>query len=770
MKKQQYTLPIEIEKNIKISSPMNTAVGVSAVKSSFVQGYGQMDWIRCSKAFLNLNQTKGFDCPSCAWPDPQPGQRSGVAEYCENGAKAVAEEATEARVTPAFFERYSIAEMSTWSERKLGKAGRITEPMMLREGASHYQPISWETAFEYIAKTLNQLDSPDEAVFYTSGRTSNEAAFLYQLFVRQYGTNNLPDCSNMCHESTGKGLSQTIGIGKGTVKLEDFYVADLVIVIGQNPGTNHPRMLSALQKVKRNGGQIITINPLEETAFKKFKNPQEIRGWLGNGTQISDLHLSVQINGDLALLKAIMVVLLEMEEATPKSVFNWDFIDKNTDGITALIEDLKKQDLAHLSAACGISLIDIRKAATLIKENKKMIICWAMGITQHENGVDNVKEIVNLLLLRGSIGIAGAGACPVRGHSNVQGDRTMGIWEHLPLTLKEKLEATFDFEAPSKVGYNAVTAIQAMHDNKVGVFFSMGGNLLLAAPDTEYTARGMRNCELTVMVSTKLNRNHLVTGKTAIILPCLGRTERDIQGTGRQFVSVENSMGIVHKSEGVLPPASEHLLSEPMIVARLADATLNSKTKVDWLVLADNYDLIRDKVEACIAGFENYNERIRRAGGFYLPNGPRERIFTTENGKAHFTVNATPNNSLKKNEFLMTTLRSHDQFNTTIYGDDDRYRGISNGRRIVLMNIQDIEDLNLEVGLYVDLVGYFGGEERIAPHFRIVSYKIPRKNIATYFPEANILVPIGKYDRESYTPASKSVIVNVRRSDWELKS
>ncbi|MEM1124523.1 MAG: FdhF/YdeP family oxidoreductase, partial [Bacteroidota bacterium] len=589
------------ERDIKIEKPMDTAVGVRAVASSFANGFGQMDWLKCSKALLNLNQVKGFDCPSCAWPDPQPNDRSSIAEYCENGAKAVAEEATESRVTPDFFAEYSIEQMNTWSERKLGKTGRITHPMILRKGATHYEPISWEDAFEHIANHLNRLNSPNEAIFYTSGRTSNEAAFLYQLFVRQFGTNNLPDCSNMCHEATGVGLSKTIGIGKGTVKLEDFYVADLIMVIGQNPGTNHPRMLSALQKAKRRGAKIITVNPLEETAFKKFKNPQEVSGWIGSGTQISDLFLQVKVKGDMALLKAIMCVLLEMEEAQPGSVFDQDFINQQTEGFDGLVTDLKTQDAWILADQCGIPMAEIETAAELIRDNKRMIICWAMGITQHENGVDNVQEIVNLLLLRGSIGVPGAGACPVRGHSNVQGDRTMGIWEHLKPALKTSLRKEFQFDPPEASGYNAVQSIQAMHDGKVKVFFSMGGNLLLAAPDTEYVARGMRNCDLTVMVSTKPNRNHLVTGKEAIILPCLGRTEADKQLSGNQFVTVENSMGVVHKSEGVLPPASPHLLSEPMIVAQLAKATLGKKSKVRWIQLANNYDLIRDKIEACIS-------------------------------------------------------------------------------------------------------------------------------------------------------------------------
>ena len=753
---KKYTIPIDKEKNIKITQPAKVAAGITAVSNALKDAAGQMGMVRCNKTLLNLNQTKGFDCPSCAWPDPKPGERSGIAEYCENGARAVAEEATTARANPAFFAKHSIEEMMGWTERKLGKSGRITHPMILKEGATHYEPIAWEDAFKTIATHLSLLDSPDEAIFYTSGRTSNEAAFLYQLFVRQFGTNNLPDCSNMCHESTGMGLSQTIGIGKGTVKLEDFYVADIILVIGQNPGTNHPRMLSALQKAKRAGAKVVSINPLAETGLKHFKNPQEMRGWIGNPTPIADVFLQVSINGDLALLKAITKILVELD-AVDK-----EFVEQYTTGYEALLKDLEQYKLTDLSKACGISLEQIRETATLIASRKKMIICWAMGITQHENGVDNVKEIVNLLLIRGSIGIPGAGACPVRGHSNVQGDRTVGIWEHLKPAFKEKLEKRFDFEAPSKTGYNSVQALQAMHDKKATVFFSMGGNLLLAAPDTEYTAQGMRNCDLTVMVSTKPNRNHLVTGKTAIILPCRGRTEIDEQASGKQFVSVENSMGIVHKSQGMLSPASEHLLSEPDIVARLAIATLGKDTQVAWEKMVSNYDHIRDAIEVCIPGFDNYNERVRREGGFYLPNGPRERKFTTAENKAHFSITKVPIHSLQEGQYLMTTIRSHDQFNTTIYDNNDRYRGIHNGRRIVMMNVEDMQQANFQKGDYVDLFSHFKGEERVAPNFLVVPYDIPRNCVATYFPEANVLVPVGQF-AESYTPASKSVVISMRK-------
>ena len=753
---KKYTIPTDKDKNVKLTQPAKVAAGITAVSNALKDAASQMGMVRCNKTLLNLNQTKGFDCPSCAWPDPKPGERSGIAEYCENGARAVAEEATTARANPAFFAKHSIEEMMGWTERKLGKNGRITHPMILKEGATHYEPIAWEDAFKTIATHLSLLDSPDEAIFYTSGRTSNEAAFLYQLFVRQFGTNNLPDCSNMCHESTGMGLSQTIGIGKGTVKLEDFYVADIILVIGQNPGTNHPRMLSALQKAKRAGAKVVSINPLAETGLKNFKNPQEMRGWIGNPTPIADVFLQVSINGDLALLKAITKVLVELD-AVDK-----DFVEQYTTGYEALLKDLQQYKLEALSKACGISLEQIRETATLIASRKKMIICWAMGITQHENGVDNIREIVNLLLIRGSIGIPGAGACPVRGHSNVQGDRTVGIWEHLKPAFKEKLEKHFDFEAPSKTGYNSVQALQAMHDKKAKVFFSMGGNLLLAAPDTEYTAQGMRNCDLTVMVSTKPNRNHLVTGKTAIILPCRGRTEIDEQASGKQFVSVENSMGIVHKSEGMLSPASEHLLSEPDIVARLAIATLGKDTQVEWEKMASNYDHIRDAIEACIPGFDNYNERVRREGGFYLPNGPRERKFTTAGNKAHFSITKVPIHSLQEGQYLMTTIRSHDQFNTTIYDNNDRYRGIHNGRRIVMMNTEDMQQANFQKGDYVDLYSHFKGEERVAPNFLIVPYDIPKNCVATYFPEANVLVPVGQF-AESYTPASKSVVISMKK-------
>jgi len=761
MKKISPTPPIEKEE-IKIGNPKTTAAGIPAVASSIKHVLNEMTVSNCVKTLFSVNQMDGFDCPGCAWPDPSD-HRSGIGEYCENGAKAIAEEATSKRVTPNFFKKNSVAELSQWSDFQLGKSGRLTHPMILKSGATHYETISWEEAFIHIGNELKQLNSPNDAIFYTSGRTSNEAAFLYQLFVREYGTNNLPDCSNMCHESSGVALSDTVGIGKGSVRLEDFYITDLIIVMGQNPGTNHPRMLSALQKAKQNGAKIITINPLPETGLIKFKNPQNISGWIGSGTSLSDLFLQVKINGDVALIKAIMKLLLEKEEENPGAIFDQDFIKQHTHGFQEFISDLKNANIEHLAKDCGITVSQIKQATQMVLDNKKIIICWAMGLTQHENGVNNIQEVVNLLLLKGSIGKPGAGTCPVRGHSNVQGDRTMGIWEKPKPAFLDSLKANFNFEPPRDHGYNTVEAIKAMAEGKAKVFFAMGGNFLSATPDTEYTAKALQNCDLTIQVSTKLNRSHLITGKTAIILPCLGRTELDVQKNGKQFVSVENSMGIVHASRGKIKPASEHLLSEPDIVCRLAMATLeNSET--NWKGFVENYDLIRDAIQQTIPGFENYNERVRSDGGFYLPNAARDGQFKTSSGKANFTINPVPKHQLKDDEYHMMTIRTHDQFNTTIYGLDDRYRGIYNGRRVIMMNAQDISDADLKQGDYIDLYNHHDGVERIAPHFMVIPYSIPRKCVATYFPEANVLVPINQFAKKSHTPASKQVVITFKRS------
>ena len=754
-------LPPEDLSDFKIKKPKKKAAGLPAVVSTIKQASNETGLIRGLKILNKVNQHDGFDCPGCAWPDPSD-KRSRLGEYCENGAKAVAEEATLQRVTPAFFAQHSVYDLSLQSDYWLGKQGRLTHPMLLEEGASHYKPISWDDAFEMIASELNALDNPDEAIFYTSGRTSNEAAFLFQLFGRQFGTNNFPDCSNMCHESSGTGLSEVIGIGKGTVKLEDFYLADAIMVIGQNPGTNHPRMLSALQKAKRNGCEIIHVNPLPETGLQKFKHPQEVLQWVSTGTKLADQFLQVRINGDVALLKGIMKAMLEKEDAQPGSVLNTEFIAEKTQDIEAFLDDLRQESWPVIVEQSGVEPSKIEKTAQTFIQSDKTIVCWAMGLTQHKNAVANIQSCANLVLMRGSIGKPGAGLCPVRGHSNVQGDRTVGITSRPKARFLDALAQNFDFEPPRAHGLDTVDAIEAMHQGKAQVFFALGGNFLSASPDTSYTADALRQCELTVQVSTKLNRSHLITGKKAIILPCLGRTETDVQDGRPQFVTVENSMGLVHKSEGKLEPASEHLLSEPAIVCNLAIATLKERSSLDWEAMMKNYDAIRTAIAATIPGFESYNTRVRQPNGFYLPNGPREGVFTTPSGKAHFTVHSIPKHDLDDDQYLMMTIRSHDQFNTTIYGLDDRYRGIIGERRVVMMNPQDMKAEGFSQKDIVDLTSHFNNEERIARSFYVVPFSIPRRCVATYFPEANVLVPVGLTAEKSNTPVSKSVVISIK--------
>ncbi len=750
--------PEELSK-MKLSKPPKNSVGMPAILSSVKQMRQYMNPKDALNLSLKMNQKDGFDCPGCAWPDPDD-DRSSLGEYCENGIKAIAEEATKKSLSVDFFKQNSIQSLSNKSDFELGKLGRLTEPMVLRENSDHYESIEWEEAFKLIANELNGLNSPDDAIFYTSGRTSNEAAYLYQLFVRAFGTNNLPDCSNMCHESSGVALSQTLGIGKGSVTLEDLHKAELIIVMGQNPGTNHPRMLSALEKCKGNGGKIITVNPLPEAGLMNYTNPQSPLKMLTNGVSLTDLFLPVKVNGDVAFLKAVMRLLLDKEETNPGKIFDHNFIKTFTEGYQTFINDLKKYSFEECVKESGIPKEDIIQATEMITDSKKIIICWAMGITQHENGVENIKEIVNLLLLKGAVGKPGAGTCPVRGHSNVQGDRTMGIWEAPKKAFLDNLEKVHKIKAPREHGLATVPAINAMHKDKGKIFFAMGGNFIGATPDTAFTAKAIQNCNLTVQVSTKLNRSHLITGKKALILPCLGRTDKDFQDSGEQFVSCENSMGVVQSSKGILNPPSKKLKSEVKIIADLASATLPT-SPIDWQKLAANYDLIRDAIEQVIPGFDNYNERVRKPGGFYLPNGARERKFNTKNGKANFSVNTIPKNELADEEFVMMTVRSHDQFNTTIYGMDDRYRGIKNERRVVMMNKEDIKELGLKAHSVVDLTSEFNGVKRFAKTFVIVPYPIPRRNIATYFPEANPLVPIDSFAKGSMTPCSKFVRVKV---------
>lgn len=755
--------PPETEDHLEVGPPKDKSAGLPAIRSSFAHmrehGHSMPSAMRI---LARMNQKDGFDCPGCAWPDPD--DRSALAEFCENGAKAAAWETTTRRLDWRFFQRYSIDELARRSDHWLGQQGRLTVPLMLRPGSRFYEPIDYDEAFERIATALGALDSPNEALFYTSGRTSNEAAFLYQLFVRAFGTNNLPDCSNMCHESSGVGLGETVGIGKGSVTLEDIHEADTIIIMGQNPGTNHPRMLTALQKAKENGARIIAVNPLPEAGLMRFSNPQRPMQILGASTEIADLFLQVQINGDVALLKALMCLLLEAEAQKPGEVLDDDFIEQHTEGFETLRAHLAEQSLDALIASCGISREQLDQAVEIILRSRKTIVCWAMGLTQHKNGVGNVREIVNFLLMRGSIGKPGAGTCPVRGHSNVQGDRTMGIHDRPPKALLDRIQEVFGFEPPRDHGFNTVEAIHAMLEGRAKVFFAMGGNFLQATPDTEQSAKALQNCEMLVHVSTKLNRGHLIHGKWSIILPCLARSEADTQAYGAQFVTVENSMGVVHSSQGSLKPAHPELFSEPAIVARLAEKVLGPEVPVGWCWLVEDYDRIRNLIDKTIPGFEDFNTRVREPGGFHLYNGARERKFNTKSGKAHFTVNDAPDLTIPDGAFRMMTVRSHDQYNTTVYGEDDRYRGIKGGRRVVFMNEDDMREAEIAHQSLVDLENDFGGQRRVAQRFTAVAYPIPRRCVGTYFPEANVLVPLDNFAEGSFTPASKDVIVRITPS------
>lgn len=747
---------------LKLGKLKHAAAGTQAVIVSAEHVFSEMNALRGMKALLRLNQKGGYDCPSCAWPDPDD-HRSPIAEYCENGAKAVAEEATTKRLTASFFAQHSVEELSRLNDYEIGKKGRIAEPLYLPAGATHYQPLSWEEAFTKISYHLKSLASPDEAVFYTSGRTSNEAAFLYQLFARQYGTNNLPDCSNMCHESSGVALNESLGIGKGSVTLDDFYKAEVIMILGQNPGTNHPRMLTALQKAKENGAKIISINPLPETGLMGFNNPQTVKGILGIKSRLTDLFLQVKINGDIALIKALIKILLDEEAKHPGTVFDNDFIRDHVKGYEEYVNHLKKYHLSDLMACCGIPEKQLKETADILRNSKRIIACWAMGLTQHKNAVNTIRELVNLLLLKGSIGKPGSGTCPVRGHSNVQGDRTMGIYEKPSEKFLDSIKNVFGFEPPRKHGYDTVDCIHAMYSGKAKVFIAMGGNFLSATPDTLYTADALRKCSLTVQISTKLNRSHLVHGREAIILPTYGRSDSDMLNGEQQFVSCENSMGVVQLSRGNLKPVSEYLLSEPVIVCRMGKALFGDASPVNWDSFLQHYDHIRVAIEKTIPGFENYNEKVRKLGGFYLPNSSREGKFNTLSGKAELGIAELEPVALKPGELLMMTIRSHDQFNTTIYGLNDRYRGVYNERRVIFLNEKDAASLGFKQGDVVDLFSNASGRERVAHKFIVIPYSIPEQCAATYFPEANVLVPVESVADKSNTPVSKSVVIHLRR-------
>ncbi|GLZ16159.1 formate dehydrogenase [Actinomadura sp. NBRC 104425] len=747
------------DSGLEVSKPKTWAAGVPGVATALRHSWEQMGARRSALTLLRVNQKQGFDCPGCAWPE---GEHRHVAEFCENGAKAVAEEATARRVTREFFARHTVAELAERSDHWLGQQGRLTEPMLRRAGCDHYEPVSWEEAFALLARELNALSSPDEAVFYTSGRTSNEAAFAYQLFARAFGTNNLPDCSNMCHESSGSALTETIGVGKGSVLLEDLYRADLIFVVGQNPGTNHPRMLSALEKAKKAGARIVAVNPLPEAGLMRFRNPQRPSGVAGRGTALADRFLQIRLNGDLALFQALNRMLLESDAP---NALDREFIAAHTTGFDEFAAHVKALDWDDVLEATGLTRAEITAVLGDVLTADRIVVCWAMGLTQHRNSVPTIREIVNFLLLRGNIGKPGAGVCPVRGHSNVQGDRTMGIYEKPKPEFLDALAAEFSFEPPRRHGLDTVNAIRAMRDGKVKVFFGMGGNFVRATPDSAVTEAAMRNCRLTAHVSTKLNRSHAVTGEQALILPTLGRTERDVQASGPQLVSVEDSMGMVHASQGRLAPASPHLLSEVSIVCRLARAVLGEETGIDWAAMERDYDVIRDHVSRVVPGFEDYNARIRRPGGFTLPHPPRDgRRFPTPSGRAALTVNELEVLRVPEGRLLLQTVRSHDQYNTTVYGLDDRYRGIRAGRRVVFVNPADLDALGLADGDTVDLVSEWSdGVERRAPAFRIVAYPTARGCAAAYFPETNVLVPLDSTAEVSNTPTSKSIVVRLER-------
>ena len=742
----------------RLRKPKKSAAGIPAILSTAKYGLGNMGLISSIKKLSKVNDFDGFDCPGCAWPDPD--NHRSFAEFCENGAKAVADEGTRSRADANFWSKWSVSELSKQSDHWLNSQGRITQPMILLPGTEYYVPITWNDSFDLIADNLVSLADPNEAIFYTSGRTSNEAAFLWQLLARRFGTNNLPDCSNMCHESSGVALNESIGIGKGTVTLDDFNSAELIIVVGQNPGTNHPRMLTALRDARKKGASIISINPLIETGMKRFKHPQNPIEMFGRGSSIADKHLKIKINSDQALFRAFSKIIIESGK------IDKEFISTYTNGFEEYKELVLNSDIENISEITGISSNEIREVSHKISNSKSTIVCWAMGITQHKNSVATIQEIVNFLLLGGNIGKPGAGVCPVRGHSNVQGDRTVGINHKPSPNFIQNLDKSTGIVSPTEHGYDSVEAVKAMESGAAKVFLAMGGNFVSAMSDTNRTSNAITNCDLTVHISTKPNRSHLITGKTGLILPCLGRTEIDESTIGRQFVTVENSMGIVHSSKGQSQPASSYLISEPSIVSGIGGAleTRLERSGIAWQNLSDNYDLVRDLIEKTIPEFENYNRRVESKSGFYLPNPPRDsRTFKTKNALANFVCHdiSCVSNS---DEFMMMTIRSHDQYNTTIYGLDDRYRGIKKGRRVVLMNEDDMLESNFKEGELVDLSSNRDTGAVISPSWYVVPYDIPKGNVATYFPESNVLIPLDSVADRSNTPTSKSVPIGIKKS------
>lgn len=763
--------PKDRPKEQRIEVYTGPAGGWGALKSVARHLHEQGIEVKGARTLLHANQPDGFDCPGCAWPDRD--HRS-TFEFCENGVKAVAAEATNRRATPEVIGARTLAEWAEASDYELEAQGRLTEPLVYDAASDRYRAIAWDDAFALIARELRALPDPDEAIFYTSGRTSNEAAFLYQLFVREYGTNNFPDCSNMCHEPSGAAMRPTLGIGKGTVTLDDFERADAIFIFGQNPGTNHPRMLGELREAHKRGAKIASFNPLRERGLERFANPQSaIEMATFGSTPISTHYYQLRIGGDFAALKGMCKRVLELDDAAVAAgrprVLDTAFIAEHSSGFEAFAADLRAESWDLLVAESGLTKEQIAEAAELYAASERVIACWGMGITQHQHSVATIQMIVNLLLLRGNIGRPGAGACPVRGHSNVQGDRTMGIYEKPPAAFLDRLGEVFGFEPPREHGVDTIGAIEAMLAGQGKVFIAMGGNFAAATPDTAATWRALRQCALTVHVATKFNRSHVVHGRQALVLPCLGRTEIDLQASGPQGVTVEDSMSMVHLSMGMNAPASAALLSEPMIVARMAAATLPD-SRTPWLAFAGDYALVRDKIEAVLPDFAGFNEKIKAPGGFRLRNTASERVWITSTQRAQFSTHAVPTDTAvhrarndKRRDtivFALATVRSHDQYNTTIYGHDDRYRGVHGHRRVVFINADDLRQIGMRAGDWVDLTSvHADGAERRAERFLLVEYDIPRGCIASYYPETNPLVPLDSFAIGARTPTSKSIPV-----------
>jgi molybdopterin-dependent oxidoreductase alpha subunit len=752
----------------KIKKYSGAAGGWDALNSVAKNLRHQGITVKGAITLLQVNQPTGFDCPGCAWPDKE---HTSTFEYCENGAKAVAFEATSKRVTQDFFAAHSVTWLTQQSDHFLEDEGRVTHPMRYDASTDHYVPISWDDAFALISQHLRALPDPNKAAFYTSGRTSNEAAFLYQLFVRAYGTNNFPDCSNMCHEPTSVGLSESIGLGKGTVTLDDFELADSIFIFGQNPGTNHPRMLGTLRKAAKRGANIIAINPLRERGLERFTDPQDAVEMLtGGSTQISSHYCQPKVGGDFALLMGMFKYLKQAHDQAisqgKTGLFDQEFIRNQTQDIEKLLTEIEQTDWADICAASGLTQDELNTISQLFATSERAIFCWGMGITQHRHGVATIHMLSNLLLARGHIGRAGAGACPVRGHSNVQGDRTMGIYEKPAAKLLDRLDHVFGIRCPREHGLDVIGSIDAMYHGKVKVFFAMGGNFVAASPDSDFTYEALRSCDLSVQVSTKLNRSHLICGREALILPCLGRTEIDIQAKGSQAISVEDSMSNVHLSMGRNAPASPDLLSESAIVAKLAQATLPSST-IPWNWYIEDYDRIRDAIAQVFDDFYDFNGRVHHPGGFHIQHPAARYEWRTKSGKAMFhTTSLAQVYQIQAHAihtqkvFTLTTMRAHDQYNTTIYGLDDRYRGVFGQRRVLFIHDQDLAELGFSDGQWVDIESLAADQKRrVALRFKLVKYDIPRGCLAAYYPETNVLVALDSHAEKANTPASKSIPV-----------